>query len=238
MISARQAWEVCREGMMVNVGDEIRTAAGESLEISFGKEKKNIVRINEDSNVIFRKISASVNSMELMKGELLSRLKKLPRDSTFEIKTPAGLCGARGTGLGTLTDGSRMTARAYENNIFMRGVDPSGNPLGKELIVEEGWKSSVDRFEEPSRLEQLSESEMGEWRAWEQNLETRLESSERASDHETGLDQAEGIGSNIDSTADSKRESLDDARDVERIEERQDQSGSGSDSGDGAGYGT
>jgi hypothetical protein len=105
----------------------------------------------------------------------MALLKSLPSGSTFEVKTPAGVSGARGTGWRSDTDGRRATFAAFENKIYVAGIDRAGNRMAGELTVESGMKTMVDRFEAPSRLERITEREMNQWNDFKKDVEKREE---------------------------------------------------------------
>ena len=90
-------WKACKTGMQIDNGDRIKTEKGEAVEISFLEDKSNIVRIEENTDAYIRKCVAPYR-IELLNGAAMALIKKLPKGSTFEIATPVGLSGARGTG--------------------------------------------------------------------------------------------------------------------------------------------
>lgn len=205
-------WVACEKGMVVGTGDRIKTLAGEVVEVSFEKKDSNIVRISENSDVLLKKTDAPY-SIELLNGEAMALLKKLPANSTFEIRTPAGLSGARGTGWGSQTDGRRSIFRSFLNSIYTRGIDSSGNPMAGELIVDSGFRTLVDMFQDPSGLESLSPEEWAAWRQWMDELERRGGSlSERFA-------RIENMAGNIDDFSDKKQDT-NEARDAERLDDR------------------
>ena len=111
MKSGLAEWQDLQPEAIVNSGDRIRTLKGESVEIAFTQDMANMVSIEEDSDVVIAKTDPS--QIELLSGEVMSHIKKLPAESTFAIKTPAGVCGARGTGWKTGFKESRMAVKTF-----------------------------------------------------------------------------------------------------------------------------
>jgi hypothetical protein len=105
----------------------------------------------------------------------MSLIKNLPKDSTFKIKTPTAISGARGTGWESSTDGSRSTFNTFENAIYVKGIDQSGSEMEGELEVKSGFKTTVDKFEKPQALEKLSDKDIERWNSWKEDFDKRLE---------------------------------------------------------------
>jgi hypothetical protein len=171
-----EEWSDCVVGMDVKNGDRVRTLADEAVEISFAAGNPNVIRIGENSDVLVKK-GESPYSIELLNGEVMTLLRKLPKRSTFEIRTPAGLSGARGTGWRSSTTGDRAMFEVFEASIYAKGIDRAGQVMTEELVVESGWKTVVDRFERPERLERLSAGDMERWNSWKDDARERLEKS-------------------------------------------------------------
>ena len=97
MREGADAWTVCAAGMALGNGDRVKTGRNESVDIMYFSDKRNIVMIGENSDVVVVKDAAPC-AIALLSGEAMALIKNLPKGSTFEIKTPAGISGARGTG--------------------------------------------------------------------------------------------------------------------------------------------
>ena len=216
-------WEDCKLDMAIDNGDRIKTLKEESLELSFVKGDSNIVRVEENSDVVIKK-TTSPYSIELLDGVAMSLIKNLPKGSMFEVRTPAGIGGARGTGWESSTDGSRSTFNTFENTIYVKGIDQSGSEMEGELEVKSGFKTTVDKFEKPQALEKLSDKDIERWNSWKEDLGNRLERS-----HKISLDRAGAKESHIEKI-ESKKEDIREARDTDRIERRESTGGSGGES--------
>jgi hypothetical protein len=206
---AANEWVLCKADMVIENGDRIKTLGNEVVEISFAKNGANIIRIEENSDVFVKKTQAPY-SVELLNGEVMSLIKNLPKDSAFEIRTPAGLSGSRGTGWRSQTDGLKATFDVFEDSIYAKGIDQAGNVMKEELIVERGWRTIVDKFEKPSRLEKLSSQDFERWNRWKEDLAGK--SQER-------FERTSRIESRIEELA-AKKEDSSERRDLNRIEKR------------------
>ncbi len=166
-------WAGLETDASLDSGDRIKTAKSETVEIAFAQDLKNMIRIEGDSDLTIAKISPY--QIELLNGEVMAHIKKLPAKSTFEIKTPAGVCGARGTGWLTGFDGIRMTVRVFEDKVFLRGIEKSGELMTKELIINQRRQTALERFERPSpsRIERIAPQDMQRWNGWRDTVRER-----------------------------------------------------------------
>ncbi len=220
-------WNPCKKGAAIDNGDRIKTSKGEVVEISFSEDTVRVIRIREDSDVFIVK-RESPYSIELVDGEVLTFLKKLPKGSTFEIKTPAGTCGARGTGWSVTVDELKAIYRSFENAIYVQGLDASGNAIGGELTVRDGWQVIVDKFEKPGELERIAAGDLDKWNEWKSDLLDRLEGLK-----ERGFEAAGAMQNKIQALEERKVGDIRDTRDSDTIDKREETGTSG---GSGGGY--
>jgi hypothetical protein len=148
----------CEPGMALKSGDKITTGEESYLEVAFDRPKGNIVRIEENSYVIIR--LKGTDSIELIDGEILALLRNLKGGETFQVRTPCGVCGARGTGLGTNTDGSSMNVGSFEGKVFTRGVNRDGSVMEDDSWVDEGYERTIKKFGKPGKMTKMSEEKL------------------------------------------------------------------------------
>lgn len=222
MKDAKSEWEACAAGIAIDNGDRVKTVKDQMVEISFLNDKSNIVRIEGDSDVFIRKSEAPYY-IELLNGSAMAMITKLPKKSTFEIATPVGLSGARGTGWRASTDGRASIFQAFEHFIYVNGYDQAGKPKGS-LLIRSGWQTLLNRFETPQRLEKLSSGDMARWNDWRRDLGSRVnEISQR-------LERAGALEGRLGELQ-SKKLDVKESRDNSRVEGRQETSRSGGDGG-------
>jgi hypothetical protein len=225
-------WVSCKLKMNVGNGDKIRTAKDDSVEIGFVDNRKNLVKVGGDSEVVVVK-GDDPYLVELINGEALALLMSLPEDSTFEVRTPTGVSGARGTGWRSATDGQRSSFEAYDNTIYVKGLNPDGSVMEEETDVDMGYKTTVERFEKPGRIEKLTEREMERWNSWRDDVKNREAKSNEVSDQGEGagrgstqagrdrLDRISREETNDVESLESRKQDISESRDAERIQERQ-----------------
>jgi hypothetical protein len=221
MKSGSSEWQDCKLGMRIDSGDHVKTVKEEALEISFLKDRSNMVRIEEDSDVFIKKNEAPY-SIELISGAIIALIKKLPAKSSFEIRTPIATCGSMGTGWRTSTDGSKARFEAFERRIYVKGIEQSGNPMEGELIVNSGWASRLNKFERPEKLERLSYDDIDRWNRWKKDMTTRVK-------NEGGsfLDQSSAQTENRMDRIQEIQSDIKEARDMNRMESQQESRQSG-----------
>lgn len=206
-------WKACEPGMNVDNGDRIKTIEEEAVEISFLKKNSNIIRIEPDSDVFIRKCEAPY-SIELLSGTAMALIKDLPKGSTFEIRTPLGLSGARATGWTATTNGASALFSAFEESIYTVALDADGNVKGDMVTVMEGWRAILEQ-DKAIILERLAGGDIDRWNEWRRGVLDRLGISSMVN-----LDRSDATGRDIDKL-ESRKDSVNEARDETRIENRE-----------------
>ena len=80
-----KTWVKVRKDMVLKRGDTIKTGSSSTCDISFDKEKKNVVGVLENSEI---KITLKGNEkIETKEAEIYDRLSALSKKTSFEIKT-------------------------------------------------------------------------------------------------------------------------------------------------------
>lgn len=225
-------WADCKVDMPIDSGDRIKTSGGEAVEISFKRDNSNVIKIDENSDMLVKKNQAPY-SIELLNGEVMSLIRKLPKNSTFEVRTPAGVSGARGTGWRSHTDGARSTFAAFERSIYTKGIDASGKDMEGELIVRSGWRTTLERFEKPERLEKLSAKDFERWNGWKEGVEKRQETGEAKESKASSLDKIADRAGRLERV---EKEGILERRDIDKIADKLKSSTSDSKQSQGSGF--
>ena len=136
--NADDTWMTPWVGMKLKEGAIIKTGAGAYLEVVFDAEGLNILKIKENTQITVQK-----SMVDMMEGSVLASFANLTGGSTFTVKTPNAACGIRGSGMGVDHIQGMTIASAYEDKVYVQGLDSAGNPVGKEVIIPEDWKAAV-----------------------------------------------------------------------------------------------
>lgn len=170
--SGKTEWIGAREGMLLSDGDTARTGKNSIIEMSFDKDNKNIARVEENSTAILR--GKALRQIELPGGKIRFVIKSLKKDSSFAIKTPTVIAGARGSGGDVIVGDNADTIKAFEDELFVQSFDEQGNMI-QEISLREGWEVLVERFQAPSELVELTETDKSDWGSWREDLGERIE---------------------------------------------------------------
>ena len=217
--SSNNEVRTCKTGMEVNPGDVISTLLDERVDIALDDKADRILRIDENSYVRIN----TQDFINLSRGTIYAKIKSMPKDSKFEVRTPVAICGARGTGWKVETNDEKSSFSAFENSIYVKGIDQAGNIMPDELIVKDGWKTDVAKFEKPEKLRELSKAEMKEWGDWVKGLASP---SSKVND----IERVDRIVNKIEKI-ESAKESVKEVRDETNRLERDDRSESRSETG-------
>ncbi|MFA5115672.1 MAG: FecR domain-containing protein [Candidatus Omnitrophota bacterium] len=216
--SGATAWNAAKAGLVLSDGDAIKTAKTSAVEISFDKNNKNMVRLEEESTAILR--GKSLNRIELPVGRIRSLVKSLKKESSFDIKTPTVVAGARGSGWDVIASDKRDNIKAFEDEIFVQSYDQQGK-LIKEIFVREGWEVLVDRFQSPGELIELTDRDRNDWNSWRDDLGSRLGSGATGiNDNMTGkFGSVQDIQDRLDEQEDFKDQVFE-TEDIRKVEDR------------------
>jgi len=207
-------WGKLSTGMLLYSGDSIKTYKNAGVEIAFDKRKKNIVKIGADSHIVLK--LTKEEKIELVDGEIFALIKSIPRGSKFEVRTPAAVCGARGTGFGAKTDKNKTVVSSYENDSYAKGIGKDGKVMEDNLTVKEGFKTTVKKFKKPSKLSKIGNRKYEKWNGWKDNLDDRIKGRKKKS----------GLGKNLEKMMGQKGEIFergDDDRIRDRLSRRTEQ---------------
>jgi len=216
LMKANSVWlGDCETGAAIDDGDRIFTGEGDAVDLRFGSEEMNILRIEKDSDVAIAKKTDPV-SVLLASGRLMAKIKKLPKGSSFEVRTPVAICGARGTGWFVETDSNKSAFGVFENSIYVKGIDRSGNIIEDELSLTEGQKTLIDRFDKPGAIEKLSEADLNKWN----DLIKELEPNDIKQRPKPTIEQREELNIDLDKQAELLQTKLDKMNKIDAMETR------------------
>lgn len=156
-------WIGAREGMIIKEGDIIKTEADSRAELAFGERLDNIINVFPNSQLVISSLDPGLVKLE--EGRVFSLIKKLGKGSSFEVRTPTAVAGARGTGWGTSFLNSLTQVQGFEKSVYVAGLDENNNLSGLKDMPE-GFGTSVPKGGGPVKFFRLNEEETQSWRAW------------------------------------------------------------------------
>ncbi|MGB2705458.1 MAG: FecR domain-containing protein [Candidatus Omnitrophota bacterium] len=214
LASGKTDWEELKVDMLLRSGDSVKTGKDSSVNIAFDGERENVVNIRSSTHVVL--VLGEREKIELVDGEVFALIKRLPSGSSFEIRTPTAVCGARGTGWGALVDRLKTIISSYENASYAKGIKKDGT-LTDETIILEGYKAIVKIYGEISKLMKIADKDYEQWNTWKDAL-IELLSRARAI--------MERLAKDLDKIQDQK-EKIEERRDEDRIRKREEATGAG-----------
>ena len=161
------SWQEMQDGMALGRGDVLRTMEDSRVDVSFDKKLDNVMRIAEKSLATL----SSQQEVLLPKGKILAKLDNLKTGTSFNVGTPVAICGVRGSAFGVQTDGSITDGYAFEDSTYVTGLDAAGNPIGSELVVQQGMETSVQIGSVPSVPTIMAQSEMEEYKEFAKEIQ-------------------------------------------------------------------
>jgi len=217
--SGKTEWLKAKEGMILVDGDTAKTGKNSAVEIAFDKDKKNLVRLEENSTAILR--GKMLKRVELPQGKIRFVVKSLKRDSSFEIKTPTVVAGARGSGGDVIARENEDTVRAQEDELFVQSFDEQGNMI-QEISLTEGMEVNIERFEAPGEIMEITGADRSDWGSWKEDLGGRVEESvreEQAAPVSSDFTPVESIQQETIQKQDDYKEDIIQKDDTERIDD-------------------
>ncbi len=123
-----------QEGDVLKTEDLITVGAGSYVDLAYDKDWNNVTRVEENSKVRLRSLYPT--TVELEEGGVFAKLKSLPKDSTFEVKTPTAIASVRGTEYRTtFLSGETQIYNVSDSDVYVYGLDDSGSKQQAEPVV-------------------------------------------------------------------------------------------------------
>jgi hypothetical protein len=102
---AGMPYAAVKVGTVLKIGDQIQTANGSAVDLSFGKSI-GTVRLLQSATLEVTALSSTAVDLHLKGGELISQWKKQPAGSKFQVEVSTGIAGI-------LEGAFRLDARGY-----------------------------------------------------------------------------------------------------------------------------
>lgn len=154
-------WTKAFPGMKLATGAKLKTGPASTTNIIYDAAGLNIAEIKENTIAVVK-----ASSLDLVKGSVLAKFDNLEKGSTFSVKTPTAVCAIRGSGMGVDYINNMTVAMAFEDKVYVTGLDASGNTVSAEVTIPEGWSASVDQNGNLTPPAELTENELAIWNAW------------------------------------------------------------------------
>ena len=123
-------WQKLEQDMILHPGDSVRCDAKSHADLSLGLNNGN-VEVSADSELLLDKLTYTYTGLEvihdtqlnLKSGSVAGQVNKMAVGSKYQIKTPKGIAGIRGTRYVAYADGRLVVT---EGTVFYSVLQPDG----------------------------------------------------------------------------------------------------------------
>jgi hypothetical protein len=166
-------WILAQKGMVLNNDDKIKTGYGAEAGILLDSTKKNVVTLSQNSEMVVSDIKKK--QLSLTKGKVFALIEGIESASSFQVRTPTAIAGVAGSGMSVETDGKNTTVGCFEDKAYVQGVNVDGIPMAEIVIIDNGFKRVIGRFEMPGDLLILTALDREGWQQFRENLRDHLD---------------------------------------------------------------
>jgi hypothetical protein len=166
-------WVLAKKGMALNENDKIKTGYAAEIGIALDPTKKNIITLSQNSEIGVSDINK--NHISLSKGKVFALIEGIESASSFQVRTPTAVAGVAGSGMSVETDGDNTTVGCFEDKAYVQGINVDGKPMAEIVIIDNGFKRVIGRFEMPGDLMILTALDREGWSQFRENLREHLD---------------------------------------------------------------
>jgi len=230
--SGEDFWILAKKGMPLGDNDKIKTLIASEAGIALDPTKKNIVVLSQNSEMSVSYIKKK--QVLLSKGKVFALIEGIESVSSFQVRTPTAVAGVAGSGMSVETDGKNTTVGCFEDRAYVQGIDVDGKLMAEIVIIDNGFKRVIGRFEMPGDLLVLTTLDREGWQQFRENLREHLDwlrdkRAEGSRGAAIALDAINRIQERSDDVRFDNKENIFERDEYQRRDdaERQENSGSG-----------
>ncbi|MDD5504359.1 MAG: FecR family protein [Candidatus Omnitrophica bacterium] len=165
-------WQIATRGMALDEKDRIKTLDGSEVSIALDTSNKNIVTLSQNSEISIA--DAKKKHLSLYNGRIFALIEGVESASSFQVRTPTAVAGVSGSGMSVESDGNNTTVGCFEDMAYVQGINEDGTLMAEIVIIDNGFKRVIGRFEMPGDLIMLSDFDREGWSQFRQNLKEYL----------------------------------------------------------------
>jgi hypothetical protein len=155
--SGSSEWNPLAQGATVLEGTRVQTASEASCILGFAGDQEGTLKISDSSNVHLKEFSASKTHLSLDQGEIFTKLRKMKRETSFEVRTPTAVATVRGTGWGQ----SAEKLDVFDGSVHVEGAN------GEEMEIFEGQSLEINPAGDLGDIGAISEESKEEFEQFE-----------------------------------------------------------------------
>lgn len=132
------------EGDLLSVDDLVTVGASSYVDIAYDRDWNNITRVEENSSIRIRSLFPTELGLE--EGGVFAKLKSLPKESTFDVKTPTAIASVRGTEYRTTyLSGETQVYNVSDSDVYVYGFDSAGVRQAEPVVIRNTEKTFIQR---------------------------------------------------------------------------------------------
>jgi hypothetical protein len=166
-------WILARKDMRLNENDRIKTGYAAEAGILLDGTKKNVVTLSQNSEMSV--LDMKEKQVSLDRGKIFALIEDIESASSFQVRTPTAVAGVAGSGMSVETDGKNTIVGCFEDRAYVRGINVDGMPMAEIVIIDNGFKRVIGRFEMPGDLIILTMFDRENWQQFRENLRDHLD---------------------------------------------------------------
>jgi len=143
-------WQAATVGTTLSTGDKVGSKENSWAEITFSAGHQ--AKLGPNSFMVINQMGEKT-SLEMFKGELFSKVRKLSSTESYEVKTAQSVASVKGTEFKVVADGESGQTQilVYEGSVSAKEL-----VTGDEVIVPAGKYTIVLKNQPPSKPEDLN----------------------------------------------------------------------------------
>jgi hypothetical protein len=161
-------WIPAKKGMSLDNNDKVKTSVSSEAGIILNADKKDIITIASDSELIVSDVNKK--HIGLSKGKIFALIEGMESASSFQVRTPTAIAGVSGSGMSVETDGSSTVVGCFEDIAYVRGINADGTPMAELVVIDDGFKRVIARFEMPGDSLELTAFDRQGWQKFRDTL--------------------------------------------------------------------
>jgi hypothetical protein len=164
---ASSRWRKAQVDMYLEREAEIKTGAASACMLAFDEQLKNILTIDENSQIRLENLQPSV--LFLPRGRVFSLIEDVAKIQEFRVRTPVAIAGVRGTGDSVASTKNGTTIKCFEGKVYAQLFDYQGNGLIERMVFE-GLGVSIDVNGQLGDMFFLDERDYDGWNGFRDEL--------------------------------------------------------------------
>lgn len=177
------AWQKMDTSTVLEKGDSIETGQNSSADIVIGTDNDKLIKLGQKTKIEVEGVNPT--RINMPEGKIIVSVKKIGHGSSFVVKTPTAICGARGTAWSEEADMAKTKISVFENDVFMNKIDINGRIKGRESIAKEGTERIILRDMPISAPGLISLEDAQDWLHWSKNIDYLRSGKVMVSDFDT-----------------------------------------------------